>query len=442
MRVAIGDEAGDAAPGPARPVGEVAAMADDLLENRFYGELCPGAGKAGAVLFDAGPEALRQASRRAVKALAGKRQNIIGPRQTAAGGSQAVATLDHGAREAAGVAGAEVRKLGGQFAPHRHGALGGGGRGGGAIVGGIVDEGPVGLVADRRDQGDAAFSSGAHHDLLIEAPQVLKAAAATRHDEEIGAGEGAAFDERIEAVDRRGHLGGALLALDSHRPYQHMAGKAVGEAVEDVADYSTSGRGDDADDGGDEGQRLFSGFIEQALGGELFLALFQKRHEGAFARRLQGLDDDLVFRLAGKGGDAPGDDHLHALLGAKAQGARGSLPNDGGQHRLVVLQVEIDVTGAGGGNTPHLAAHPDMAECVLKGALEGLGEFGDRQFGDVGGGACLDDFAGFGVEGQRAGGHGPSNSLLGACMAESRKAFRRRTFILALGATVSMAAGG
>ena len=221
-----------------------------------------------------------------------------------------------------------------------------------------------------------------------------------------------------------------------------MAGKAVGEAVEDVADHRTSGRGDDADDGGDEGQRLLSVLVEQAFGGELFLALFQKGHEGAFARRLQGLDDDLVFRLAGKSGDAAGDDHLHALFGAKPQGACGALPDDRGKHRLVVLEVEIDVAGAGGGNAPHLAAYPDMAESIFKRALEGLGEFANRQFGDVGGAGFLDNFAGFGVEGQRAGGHGLVNSLLGACMAELRKAFRRRTLILALEVAVSMAAGG
>ena len=57
-----------------------------------------------------------------------------------------------------------------------------------------------------------------------------------------------------------------------------------------------------------------SGFLrvggEQAFGGELLLALLQHRHQRAEAGQLDLLDDDLVARGAGIGGDAPGADDL------------------------------------------------------------------------------------------------------------------------------------
>ena len=47
-------------------------------------------------------------------------------------------------------------------------------------------------------------------------------------------------------------------------------------------------------DGGQERQKLLARLVEQALGGELLLALLQQRHQRAEARRLQRLDHDLV----------------------------------------------------------------------------------------------------------------------------------------------------
>ncbi len=47
-----------------------------------------------------------------------------------------------------------------------------------------------------------------------------------------------------------------------------------------------------------ERQELLAGLVEQALGGELLLALLQQRHQRAGARRLERLDDDLVIGRA------------------------------------------------------------------------------------------------------------------------------------------------
>ena len=60
-------------------------------------------------------------------------------------------------------------------------------RGGRTAVAGVIDQGGVGLVADRGNQGDTAGRRGPHHDLFVEGPEVLDGAAAARHDQEVGA---------------------------------------------------------------------------------------------------------------------------------------------------------------------------------------------------------------------------------------------------------------
>ena len=67
-------------------------------------------------------------------------------------------------------------------------------------------------------------------------------------------------------------------------------------------------------DVGQIGQELLARLVEQPFGGELALALLQQRHQGADAGGLQRLDDDLVVRTAGIGGEPPGGDHLEPVL--------------------------------------------------------------------------------------------------------------------------------
>ena len=109
-------------------------------------------------------------------------------------------------------------------------------------------------------------------------------------------GRGIAPDprQRVEAADRGGDLVRRAVALHAHRPDQHAARKAVGEAMQDVADDGAGRRGDDADHRGQERQQLLARLVEQALGGELLLALLEQRHQRAEPGRLQRLDDDLV----------------------------------------------------------------------------------------------------------------------------------------------------
>ena len=271
-----------------------------------------------------------------------------------------------------------------QLRAHRHRPFGGRGRRRRAHVGGEVDQRHVGLVADRGDQRDHARGRRPHDDLIVERPQILERAAAARDDEQVGSADRPVHRQRVEAHDGGGDLLGGAFALHAHRPHQHVAGEPVGKPMQNVADNGTSRRGNDADQFRQERQRLLSRCVEQAFGGELFLALFDQRHQRAEPRRFQRLDHDLVFRLTGIGRQASGDEDFEPFLRLEAQAAERSLPD----HRLDlgarILQREIAVAGGmRSAVSGDFAAHAHIAEGVLDGLLERRRELGDGPFGNV-----------------------------------------------------------
>ncbi len=77
----------------------------------------------------------------------------------------------------------------------------------GAQVGHVVDQRPVGLVAHGRDERDQALGHGANHGFVVVAPQVFERAAAAGHDDQMRAVRAYAVEQRVEAADRRRHLG-------------------------------------------------------------------------------------------------------------------------------------------------------------------------------------------------------------------------------------------
>ena len=288
---------------------------------------------------------------------------------------------ERGAREP----GAEIADRRDQLRAHRHRHLGRGARRRRALVGGEVDQREVGFVTDGGDERNVRGSRGTHHDLLVEAPQILQAAAAARHDQQVRPRDRATGRQRIEAGDRRRHLRRAGLALDAHRPEQHAGRKPVGEAVQDVADDRAGRRGDDADDARQVGQGALACLGEQTLRGERLAAGFEQRHQRADAGRLQRLDDDLVFRLAGERGELAGRHHFDAFFRLELEPWQRHAPDDGFQPRLVVLQREIAMArGMDAAEAGNLAAHPHIAIGILDRALQRGGYLGDGVFGDIG----------------------------------------------------------
>ena len=68
-------------------------------------------------------------------------------------------------------------------------------------------------MADRRDQRDGRRRGRAHHDLLVEGPEIFQATAAARHDQHVRPRHRAFGRQLVEAGNRRGHLTRRPLAL-------------------------------------------------------------------------------------------------------------------------------------------------------------------------------------------------------------------------------------
>ena len=198
-------------------------------------------------------------------------------------------------------------------------------------------------MAHRRYQRDRAGSRGPDHDFFIKAPKILDRAAAPCHDDQIRSRQGAAHGHGIEPVDRGGNLGRAFGPLHSHRPDQNLARKPVPQAVQDVADHSARGRGDDADHLWQIGQRPLQGGIKQTFGGQGSTTLFQHRHQGTSPCGLNIVNDHLITGLTGKGRQTTGGNHFHPLLGTVGQTGGLTLPDDTGQDGPIILKIKIQM---------------------------------------------------------------------------------------------------
>ncbi len=155
-------------------------------------------------------------------------------------------------------------------------------------------------MPDRRNQRNAAGGRHAGQPFIIEAPEVLQRAAATRDDQHIRAGDRIIMGEVVESNDRPLDLLHRTIALHPDRPEQHMARETVRNAVQHVADHRARRRSDDADHIRQEGNRLLALGGEQPFGGELPFPLLKLLEQRALARRLDLINDDLIFRGAGE----------------------------------------------------------------------------------------------------------------------------------------------
>ena len=124
--------------------------------------------------------------------------------------------------------------------------------------------------------------------------------------------------------------------------------------------------------------RLRAG-VEQPFGGERLAALFEQGQQRALARQLHPLDDDLVFRAPGIGGELAGRDDLGAVFGPEREAPGAGAPDHRVDARILVLEREIAVTGRMALEPADLAAHADLAERVLDRALERARQLADRQ---------------------------------------------------------------
>ena len=121
-------------------------------------------------------------------------------------------------------------------------------------------------MADRRDDGDRTIGDGAHHHFFVEAPQVFDRATPACNDHYIGARNRTDRIKRGESAYGAGNLLGRTLPLHQYRPDQHLAGEAVRQSVQDIADDRTRGRRHNANHFRQEGQSLLAFAREQPFG--------------------------------------------------------------------------------------------------------------------------------------------------------------------------------
>ena len=135
---------------------------------------------------------------------------------------------------------------------------------------------------------------------------------------------------------------------------------------------------------GRKGSGCLRACFEQALGGEPLLALLEQRQQRADPGRLERVDDDLIFRAVGIGGDAAARHDLEPLVGLEFEPLEGAPPD----HRLdagaLVLQGEIAMSA----RMPALEAGDLAAELhqpigVLDRPLEREGKLRDGIFDEI-----------------------------------------------------------
>ena len=159
----------------------------DLAAQHPQRQPCAARGEAAEMRMRVGVQAAGQRRRRrASSRCRGIAEQLVRRRQRARGGAQLVAAALLAALPAGAGAPREAVDLDEQLAAHRHRHFGRRRRRRRALVGGEIDQRDVGLVADRGDQRDHAVGRGAHHDLLVERPEILERAAAARDDQQIG----------------------------------------------------------------------------------------------------------------------------------------------------------------------------------------------------------------------------------------------------------------
>ena len=108
-------------------------------------------------------------------------------------GAEFTAAAIEEAKGRAHVPAGQIGKGGGEFAPHRHRLFRRRRRGWRAQIGGMIDQGPIRLMSDRRDERHMAARRRAHDDFLVETPQIFERAPSPRDDNHIRPPQGTVF---------------------------------------------------------------------------------------------------------------------------------------------------------------------------------------------------------------------------------------------------------
>ena len=107
-------------------------------------------------------------------------------------------------------------------------------------------------------------------------------------------------------------------------------------------------------------------WLEQALLLQLLFELFECELQGAQTRRLEHLDNQLVFAASFVRAYAAARAKPLSILRTESKQSRRIAETHGGQLRAIVLQCEVEVAGRGCLAVGQLAFHPDVDETPLQ----------------------------------------------------------------------------
>ena len=195
----------------------------------------------------------------------------------------------------------------------------------------------------RRNNGYLRGEDRTDDNLFVEAPQVFQTASAASHHEDVWPGT-----QAIGLFDSRDNFRRRAVALNASGDDQDFcAWPTPPRDVQKIANRRAGGAGDKRDRLGVGRQRLFMGFVEQALLLQSLVQLPKRQLQCSFAHRLHPPHNELIFAVRRIDVDAALADHLLAIFGFKTQTANRTSPNDGVQYGRFVLEVEVGMAGAG-----------------------------------------------------------------------------------------------
>ncbi len=215
-------------------------------------------------------------------------------------------------------------------------------------------------MADGGDDRQVGGGNGFGEEFAIEGCQVFERSPAARDDDDVNQA-GA-----VEMRDAGGDFGCGCFSLNDGGIEEDMeAGVAAADDIEEVADDSAGGRGDDADAVRKGRQRLLASRIEEAARFQPLLELFKGDLQRAGTDGLEEFGNELHLAALFVDGNFAAEQDVEAVGGFETQ-ERGLLAKEhGGQLRFAILECEVDVAGGGGAEVGDFAFDPEVAVLAL-----------------------------------------------------------------------------